>query len=296
MTELGSALKSAREANGLNLDDLQRLTKIQKRYLIGIEKGNYDMMPGKFYVRAFIKQYAEAVGLEPEEVFEQYKNDIPSVREDELPEQLSRVQSKKTMSPAQSKLLESLPKILVAVFLLGLAIAFYFLITNFMPQGNESNGEKESEIVKIEDSAGGSPETDDTEDSNEDSASGDKEGSKDAEEKEDEEKDTAQKISVSDQSSGNTVYELTNADEFKLKLTSTGQTWVQIETESGTVLFSGMLNENESEEHDITEEEAVKLNIGNAVDTEVYVNGEQLEYAIDPAEKVTQKITINYVK
>ena len=96
MTELGNRLKEAREAKGLSLDDLQELTKIQKRYLIGIEEGNYSMMPGKFYVRAFIKQYCEAVGLDSEEIFEQYKSEIPSVYSEELPEQLSRVQSRKT--------------------------------------------------------------------------------------------------------------------------------------------------------------------------------------------------------
>ena len=68
LTELGNRLKEARLVKGLSLDDLQEITKIQKRYLIGIEEGNYSMMPGKFYVRAFIKQYAEAVGLEPEEI------------------------------------------------------------------------------------------------------------------------------------------------------------------------------------------------------------------------------------
>ena len=36
-------------------------------------------MPGKFYVRAFIKQYAEAVGLEPEDFFEEYKSEIPNI-------------------------------------------------------------------------------------------------------------------------------------------------------------------------------------------------------------------------
>ena len=40
-------------------------------------------MPGKFYARAFIKQYAEAVGLEPEELFEEYKNEIPIAYEDD---------------------------------------------------------------------------------------------------------------------------------------------------------------------------------------------------------------------
>ena len=64
MTELGARLKEARLAKGYSLEDLQEITKIQKRYLIGIEEGNYSIMPGSFYVRAFIKQYAEAVGLE----------------------------------------------------------------------------------------------------------------------------------------------------------------------------------------------------------------------------------------
>ncbi|UJZ88526.1 helix-turn-helix domain-containing protein [Heyndrickxia coagulans] len=77
MTELGNRLKEARKEKGISLDDLQEMTKIQKRYLKNIEEGNYDSMPGKFYVRAFIKQYAEAVGLDPETLFEEYESDIP---------------------------------------------------------------------------------------------------------------------------------------------------------------------------------------------------------------------------
>ena len=53
MTELGTILKEARIAKNLSLDDLQEITKIQKRYLIGIEEGNYSLMPGKFYVTSF---------------------------------------------------------------------------------------------------------------------------------------------------------------------------------------------------------------------------------------------------
>ena len=68
MTELGARLKEARLAKGYSIDDLQEITKIQKRYLAGIEEGNYSTMPGAFYVRAFIKQYAEAVGLNGDEL------------------------------------------------------------------------------------------------------------------------------------------------------------------------------------------------------------------------------------
>ena len=77
LTELGARLKEARLAKGYSLEDLQEITKIQKRYLVGIEEGNYSIMPGSFYVRAFIKQYAEAVGLDPEELLNQFKKDVP---------------------------------------------------------------------------------------------------------------------------------------------------------------------------------------------------------------------------
>ena len=74
MTGLGDRLREARTAKGFTLDDLQSITKIQKRYLSGIENEDYSMMPGSFYVRAFIKQYAEAVGLDPDEMLSLYKD------------------------------------------------------------------------------------------------------------------------------------------------------------------------------------------------------------------------------
>ena len=136
MTELGNILKEAREAKGLSLDELQSITKIQKRYLIGIEDGNYSMMPGKFYVRAFIKQYAEAVGLDPDPLFEQYKNEIPNTYNEELPEQLSRVQSRKSISPDTSRIFDILPKILIVVFIIGAtALIWYLIVQN---AGDES--------------------------------------------------------------------------------------------------------------------------------------------------------------
>ncbi|HEY0827135.1 MAG TPA: helix-turn-helix domain-containing protein, partial [Bacilli bacterium] len=68
MSDLGQLLIKARNEKGLTIEDLQETTKIRKAYLEAIEEGNYKKLPGNFYVRAFIKSYAEAVGLEPDEV------------------------------------------------------------------------------------------------------------------------------------------------------------------------------------------------------------------------------------
>src|SRR5690554_4383329 len=78
MSDLGQLLKKARTQKGISLDELQELTKIRKRYLEAIEEGNYTILPGNFYVRAFIKSYSEAVGLNPDEVLNLYRNVIPS--------------------------------------------------------------------------------------------------------------------------------------------------------------------------------------------------------------------------
>ena len=144
LTELGNALKEARLAKGLSLDDLQTITKIQKRYLQGIEDGNYESMPGKFYVRAFIKQYAEAVGLEPEVLFEQYDHDIPSVAADELPGQLSRVKSRKSISDTGSQVLNILPKILIGAFIVGAFVFVWYLAQKYAGDSAEDQSPNEN--------------------------------------------------------------------------------------------------------------------------------------------------------
>lgn len=79
MSELGNLLKKAREEQGLTLDDVQEHTKIRKRYLEALEEGDYKVLPGKFYIRAFIKNYAEFVGLDSEEVLKHYHIDEPEI-------------------------------------------------------------------------------------------------------------------------------------------------------------------------------------------------------------------------
>ncbi|MFC4307353.1 helix-turn-helix domain-containing protein [Cohnella boryungensis] len=77
MSDLGALLRKAREQRGYSLDDIQEYTKIRKRYLEAIETGDYKVLPGSFYVRAFVKTYAETVGLDAEEVLRLYQKELP---------------------------------------------------------------------------------------------------------------------------------------------------------------------------------------------------------------------------
>jgi cytoskeletal protein RodZ len=64
-------LKSAREARGITLAQISDVTRIAESSLEAIERGNIAILP-QAYVRAFIREYADTVGLDPVEVMRRY--------------------------------------------------------------------------------------------------------------------------------------------------------------------------------------------------------------------------------
>lgn len=306
MNELGSRLKQAREEKGLSLDDLQTLTKIQKRYLQGIEEGNYSMMPGKFYVRAFIKQYAEAVGIDHEELFESYKADIPPVYDEQINENISRVQTKKTLPAGSSKVLDLLPKILLGVLVVGVVAVIYLFAQKNAGDDEKKEAAKGSQEVKIEESEDlkkteETPATSDKKNAEDKKAEDkSKDDSKADEQKNDEKKQeekATQALAVVSAQGNETAYELKNADKFELTVTTTGETWINILNGKGTSFFQGMLKKGatESQTVDFSKETEAVVVVGRSSDTEIFVNGQKLEYAVPVTEEVRQDITIRYV-
>nr|WP_262315529.1 RodZ domain-containing protein [Lacticaseibacillus parakribbianus] len=102
MDEIGQKLRTARIEKGYTLDDLQQITKIQKRYLIAIEEGRFAALPGDFYVRAFIKQYAETVGLDADALLTQFQQDIPDTQPQEYATQSVENTTRKTRAVVNS--------------------------------------------------------------------------------------------------------------------------------------------------------------------------------------------------
>ena len=128
MTDIGTILKEARKEKGLTLDDLQQTTKIQKRYLIAIEDGDFAALPGKFYVRAFIKQYAETVGIDPEELLAKLDEDkAPKLEETEATTRTEAVkrEEEKTMSPILAGLIRYLPTIIIVSIVVAILGTIY---------------------------------------------------------------------------------------------------------------------------------------------------------------------------
>src|SRR5688500_996330 len=74
MTEtLGRMLREAREAKGYVLEDVERATRIRARYLAALEAGEFDALPSETQVRGFLRNYAQFLSLNSEQVLADYK-------------------------------------------------------------------------------------------------------------------------------------------------------------------------------------------------------------------------------
>ncbi len=69
----GKKLKKIRKTKSITLDEVASLTKISKSYLKAIEADDFSSFPAPIYTKSYLKQYAAAIGVEPELVLQAYK-------------------------------------------------------------------------------------------------------------------------------------------------------------------------------------------------------------------------------
>ena len=67
LIKFADELKAAREAKKITIQQIAARTKIDIKFLQAIDDARFDVMPN-LYIRAFIKEYANVVDLNPEEV------------------------------------------------------------------------------------------------------------------------------------------------------------------------------------------------------------------------------------
>ena len=64
----GAMLRAARDAAGLSIDALSQQLKLSPRQVKALEDGDYASLPGRTFVRGFVRNYARAVNIDPEAV------------------------------------------------------------------------------------------------------------------------------------------------------------------------------------------------------------------------------------
>ncbi|MFD1360400.1 helix-turn-helix domain-containing protein [Lentibacillus salinarum] len=296
---IGEKLKEAREDQNLSLETLQETTKIQKRYLEAIEQGNFKILPGTFYARAFIKEYATAVGLDPNELLEEYKAELPQEEEDRTTHYSHIHRSRKDNNPSKSTAVFSfIPTIIVVLLVIGIIFVVWFFTQGSSTEESSETVEPQSgnEVFRDpendESDAGDEAESDtEAEDANEDNMDS----------KEEEPADSEPVLNVEEAGTGSppeSTLTLENAsDDVQVTIEAKDDSWLDVENGDGDVLFSDVATADDSPiELDVSKLDRVWLNIGSTPALDITIDGVELDYPVDPDNEVFQKIWININK
>jgi cytoskeleton protein RodZ len=71
----GADLREARERLGLSLDDVAFTLRIRMPHLEALEEGRISLLPGNAYALAFVRTYANALGLDAEEMVRRFRTE-----------------------------------------------------------------------------------------------------------------------------------------------------------------------------------------------------------------------------
>lgn len=117
----GENLRRERELRGVSLHEIAEATKISVRFLQALEADRVDVLPGGIFPRAFLKQYARHLGLDPDKVVAEFQY----LHTEAVPEKKAVARSRWSPPPG-------------ALFLAGLVVAAVVLLVAYRRSGTEA--------------------------------------------------------------------------------------------------------------------------------------------------------------
>ena len=126
MARLGEQLRQQRERMGLTLEQAAEDTRIREKFLVALESGDYQSLPGAVYTKGFLRNYAEYLNLDAGEQVALFQGERVA------PEP---VRTFAPMRPLVKRSFIFTPAVLVPVALLASVLLFlgylYYQFSNF---------------------------------------------------------------------------------------------------------------------------------------------------------------------
>lgn len=132
MSNLGQILRSKREERGITIKDVEKVLSIRAKYLEALEAGDYEVIPGEVYVKGFLRNYANYLGLNVEEIVQLYKGE----KQSEANTETNMMEERSRVSKAKSAKGPGLALSIGLAVLLFIAGISYFLYPQLIQKKN----------------------------------------------------------------------------------------------------------------------------------------------------------------
>lgn len=261
MSSVGEILKNTREAKGITIEQVAEATSIRVLYLEAIENEQFNLVPGEVYLKGFIRNYANYIGLNGPAMVEKYKEQVEANKKHEhpvqadtndikhkQPEQINQRKTKSAKSDVSAikSLLEKYVTKRNIILLAGIIVfiaAASFLSSFF-------SGSKDSEPSKTKQAA--------------------------VESVQSESANKSQAASVLKDQSG--VYIVNDAANIEAQVEFSGDCWTEAYAD-GKEVFMGMMSAGKTVNWKAEKE--LQIKVGNVRVAKINCNGQLIPYAPD---------------
>lgn len=266
MESLGTMLRRARVAQGRDLAEVADQIKVHPRYLEALEADDLKSLPGGFFYKSFVRQYASALGMDPgrvEHALAQVQVAepvvLPNVREDQpILKDIKPMPAKAMAYPGLLIFNGLLPSIGVLLLVMVACGGFYVWWHRLETRPATENGERRvSRVLPPE------PETPPAPTPAADTPA-----------------PTPTPAASEPASEPATTPEPATGSGVKVTLTATGDSWVRVWAD-GKSVFTGLMKAQETKSFEASD--SARVRTGNAEALAIYWNGKQLEFPGPPA-------------
>ncbi len=153
MKEIGEKLREARESMGITIEEAATDLKLRPSQLENIEEGNRESFKDVFYLKMFIKNYSKYLGLDYDEMVEEFneylfdftsKISIEDIKKAEK-EQRKKEKKLKTVKIASPYTVEKqqqkiIPRFLIIGGILLVAVIIIYVVVLLVTKEDEEKG------------------------------------------------------------------------------------------------------------------------------------------------------------
>lgn len=148
MAGLGETLRNERLKKELSLEQVSRRTNLNPKILNAMENENFEDVPGKFYIKNFLKSYLDAIEVDAERFFKEHEELIGSLYSDTPRTPLIHYNKLRYSRFKRKNLF--LTFFLLLIFIVAIFCFFYSSRSNFFGMLNSTTNESSLHLTEPE--------------------------------------------------------------------------------------------------------------------------------------------------
>jgi cytoskeleton protein RodZ len=136
MSDFGGKLRLARERRGTSLQQISATTKISIAALEALERNDISKLPGGIFSRSFVRSYAQAVGLDPDETVHEFLDRFQATPPPPAPSQVGTIHATNPEEESAFNSRQRIAGVVLKLLLISIplvVLALYFTMRTRVP-------------------------------------------------------------------------------------------------------------------------------------------------------------------